>query len=267
MAEKGNFLGSKVLASSPRVSSTSIMNLPYYSLLFPPMRCVNVNYYSYHSTLTTLRSTPKDYGFHPRAQQNNYSLQAQYDEHDGDSQSQSTPTLGNNVNDINNDNNLNTPVDEGLNLFASFDRWGLSLKQRASDALSLSASAPTPSRRLLLSLKFCALTSLFISYRAYRGFFKILPAVFNEVRDKLAATIDYRPFVDDDLAGTLRTVQGRVALGPGEPTTPAADDARPKATVTVTFLALALTLSYALRGLFGVFFSMVKAAAGGRDVR
>ena len=49
--------------------------------------------------------------------------------------------------------------------------------------------------------------------------------------------------------------------------TAAADNARPKATVTVTLLAVALTLSYALRGLFGVGFSMVKAAAGGRDVR
>lgn len=107
VAEKGFFLGSKVLASSPRVSSTSIMNPPY-SLLFPPMRCVGVKC-AHHATLTTLRSTPKDYGFHPRAQQNDYSLQAQH----GDNQSQSTPALGNNDNDINNDNNPHKPVDEG----------------------------------------------------------------------------------------------------------------------------------------------------------
>ena len=152
-----------------------------------------------------------------------------------------------------------------LNLFASFDRWGLSLKSRAISARAHAATAPTPLTKLLRTLQFCSLTTLFIAYRAYRGFFKILPAVFTQVRDKLAATIDYRPFEDDELAGTVDVTKSRV-LGAQQPES-AVTSAKPKATLTVTLLALVLTFSYAVRGLFGVTFSMLKAALRGKDIK
>jgi len=51
-------------------------------------------------------------------------------------------------------------------------------------------------KSIFFSLKSCALFSLFIVYRAYRGFFVLLPVVFRQSYAKLKASVD-SPFVEE----------------------------------------------------------------------
>jgi len=50
------------------------------------------------------------------------------------------------------------------------------------EAKEKAGEAKDKSQYILLSTKFCGILALFIMYRAYRGFFVILPSVFKEVR-------------------------------------------------------------------------------------
>ena len=63
----------------------------------------------------------------------------------------------------------------------AFDAWGLGLKARAYAARDGAGLAPDGTRALALRCKFAGLLALFIVYRAYRGFFVVLPAVYGEV--------------------------------------------------------------------------------------
>ena len=84
----------------------------------------------------------------------------------------------------------------------AFDAWGLGLKARAYAARDGAGLAPDGTRALALRCKFAGLLALFIVYRAYRGFFVVLPAVFSAVRARVregwveveeAATADVDP--------------------------------------------------------------------------
>ena len=80
------------------------------------------------------------------------------------------------------------PPADGLippSLNARINAWGLALKQKgvASRDDFLEASAPVDKAKSLAAAG--ALFGVFVAYRAYRGFFVVLPAVFTEVRDKM----------------------------------------------------------------------------------
>lgn len=75
---------------------------------------------------------------------------------------------------------------------------GLTLKERGVDLKDKAMVAPGPEKVSYAVMAFGYLTA-FTAYRAYRGFFVILPAVFVEVRAKLERREPNSLGVEDDI--------------------------------------------------------------------
>ena len=128
-------------------------------------------------------------------------------------------------------------------LWEKLDSYGQSLKPRAMEKKGQLAIAETRSRRKLwLGFQACTYFSLFIAYRAYRGMFVLLPAVFKEVYTKME-TLD-SPFVDE----------------PGETdVNPETGKLRWRTRITVSILAAMVTLTYMVGGMANVLAKFVKS--------
>ena len=106
--------------------------------------------------------------------------------------------------------------------------------------------------RVLRAAQFLGLTAAFLLYRAWRGFFVILPAVFRSVEAKLSDSVtDLHPFKDDELSAATTSLSG--AGGPLD-VDPSTGRVKRRANLTVSALALLLTFVYAARGIAGVLF-------------
>ncbi|GMI36859.1 hypothetical protein TrRE_jg6782 [Triparma retinervis] len=165
--------------------------------------------------------------------------------------------------------------EKGVTLFQKIDNFGLSLKGLAMEAKVKAKEAEDRGKSILLSTKFCGILALFIFYRAYRGFFVILPSVFREVERKLSKTMDFAPYEDDSIAkATTKTIsifKGEGAGGGGEDKVsedinPDTGKVRPRTTITVSVLAGLITLSYIVRGMAGVVFKFFQTALGKRSI-
>mmetsp|Transcript_31950 Transcript_31950/g.46555 ORF Transcript_31950/g.46555 Transcript_31950/m.46555 type:complete len:261 (-) Transcript_31950:626-1408(-) len=134
-------------------------------------------------------------------------------------------------------------------LFGRIDDYGLSLKPKAITAKEKSASLAasqkegTRTKRLLYTLESCAYFVLFMIYRAYRGFFVILPAVFQEVNRKMTDVID-APFDEDEVDNNNSLV---------EPKKP-----KKRTRITVSILAVLVTASYVVTGASRAFIKFCK---------
>lgn len=155
-----------------------------------------------------------------------------------------------------------------------FDKWGLSLKPMALKAKSDAVASTQRWKSYLFTSKFCGILCLFIAYRAYRGFFIILPQVFREVERKLSLTMNYAPFIDDDISTVTNKIDARIRGNPDSSDSALAEDVdpktgmiRPRTTITVTLLAAMVTACYMVRGALGVIYSLLKTGALKRDIR
>jgi hypothetical protein len=97
-----------------------------------------------------------------------------------------------------------------------------------------------PSKKFRYRLQACGLFSLFILYRAYRGFFVILPAIFREVYKTMEKTVD-SPFTDNDDIVSLN-------MNGEQDVNPKTGKLRLRTTVVVSILAGIVTLSYTVTG-------------------
>ena len=127
---------------------------------------------------------------------------------------------------------------KGKTILESIDDLGLSLKPRAARA-SFKISTSGGTEKVGHFVKMVACYSLFLLYRAYRGFFVILPAVFRDVYRKLESSVE-DPFVDD---------------------TAAAESSRWRTRITVSVLSFILTASYVITGAIGVVFKFFRTVA------
>ncbi|GAX09862.1 hypothetical protein FisN_11Lh158 [Fistulifera solaris] len=125
----------------------------------------------------------------------------------------------------------------------SIDQAGLSLKPRAQMTDSKAAQAPSRWRKVLFRAQACALYSLFILYRGYRGFFVIIPAVFREVYLKLESTVDPEP---------LRVTE--------------ANGVNWQTRITVAIMATVLTASYIVGGFLRVMMKLGKTLFQTSDI-
>ncbi|GMH92483.1 hypothetical protein TrVE_jg6731 [Triparma verrucosa] len=157
-------------------------------------------------------------------------------------------------------------------LMDKFDKWGLALKPMALKAKSDALESTQKWMSYLFTVKFCGILCLFIAYRAYRGFFIILPQVFREVERKLSQTMNYAPFIDDDISTVTNKIDARIR---GEPSSsdlaedidPKTGLIRPRTTITVTLLAGMVTACYMVRGALGVIVSLLKTGFMKKDIR
>lgn len=131
-------------------------------------------------------------------------------------------------------------------LLERIDSAGQKLKPMAMEAKDQSSKAAAKAdtvTRLAYMLKSCSLFLLFIFYRAYRGFFVILPAVFREVYDKMQTAVD-RPFNDNEKIG--------------DEVNPETGKVRKRFRITVSILTALVTLSYVISGAFVVLGTFLK---------
>ena len=147
---------------------------------------------------------------------------------------------------------------EEKSIFTRFDDYCLNLKPRAIQA---NAKAQTfvddQGKKILYTAKSCGLFSLFIVYRAYRGFFYILPEVFREVYRKMEKTVN-DPFLDDEKT----TVNGdddssKMVANDVDPKT---GQIRLRTRVVVSILTTFVTFSYVVTGAFEVLKRFVATA-------
>ncbi len=130
----------------------------------------------------------------------------------------------------------------GKNLLEKLDYYGQSLKPRAMEKKGEVTHADTRKRKAWLGFQACTYFSLFIMYRAYRGFFVLLPAVFREVYTKMEKLDS--PFVDE----------------PGETdVNPETGKLRWRTRITVSILAAMVTLTYMVGGIANVLAKFVKS--------
>lgn len=136
-------------------------------------------------------------------------------------------------------------VDE-RSLFQKIDDYGLKLKPMA-EAANGKAQSVTDNRtqKILYTAKSCLLYSAFILYRGYRGFFVILPAVFQQVYRKMDMVLN-DPFYDESKDSSVDVQPKRkVPL---------------RTAVVVSFVSLLVTLSYAVTGAYKVLAKFIGTA-------
>jgi hypothetical protein len=124
-------------------------------------------------------------------------------------------------------------------LLETLDEAGQSLKPRAVKASAKASLVEKKGKKILYVLETCGLYSLFILYRAYRGFFVLLPAVFREVYSRMSATVD-SPFESADLENS--------GGGNRQDINPETGKLRWRTRITVSLLAMIVTASYVIGG-------------------
>ena len=137
--------------------------------------------------------------------------------------------------------------DSGGSIWVKLNEAGMTLKPKAIAAKEKTESATsTADQKLRYALQSSILYTLFIVYRAFRGFCVILPAVFNEVRRKLQIAVE-QPLLDAGLAikDDVDPKTGKVRL---------------RTSMTVTFLASLVTVKYVVSGLFRVMGKFIRGS-------
>jgi hypothetical protein len=115
---------------------------------------------------------------------------------------------------------------------------GQSFKPLAEKATARGYQEETRPKKFLYGVQACVYYLLFIAYRAYRGFFVLLPAVFQQVYQRMEAAMN-----SDNLS--LQQVAGSEEGSVG---TSDRADATWRTKLTVSVLATVITASYVLGG-------------------
>ena len=154
----------------------------------------------------------------------------------------------------------------------TIDRAGLKLKPLAVEAKNKQESERY--MQIWRQVQSSLLYTLFIAYRAYRGFFVILPAVFQDVYSKLESTVERNVFDDDDDIDYSTTSTGVDDYGNGVQAMPRNNNNNNNAAVgttintsskklrtaiTVSIMAAVVTASYTLGGAIRVVTQLLRS--------
>lgn len=131
--------------------------------------------------------------------------------------------------------------------FEKLDVVGLKLKPKAVAARDKALEVRKTDKLIsfLYTAKACSLIALFIIYRAYRGFFVVLPAVFKNVYLKLELAVE-NPF---DPSIELRD----------QDLDPKTGKLRSRSRIVVSLLAGMVTASYVVNGAFRVALKFIRS--------
>jgi len=147
-------------------------------------------------------------------------------------------------------------------LWQSIDKFGASFKGRAEKAAATAYQQTKTIRTFKYNLISSFYYFVFIIYRAYRGFFVLLPEVFRQVYDKLETAMDeYNSSLDGDDDGNgsssssndgaldMIVVNGEAVVATDNQDGGATQQkARWRTRITVSILATVVTASYVLGG-------------------
>jgi hypothetical protein len=146
-------------------------------------------------------------------------------------------------------------------LLAAIDDAGLSLKPRAEKAVARLALSQSRGRKAGYLVQSSLLYVGFILYRAYRGFFVILPEVFRRVYDRLERAVDAAPFDDSGKSKSSSNAQSSA-----EDVDPETGRVRWRTRLTVSVLASIVTTSYVVGGAVRVGARFVSSLLGTSSV-
>jgi hypothetical protein len=138
----------------------------------------------------------------------------------------------------------------GTSVFQWLDEAAQQLKPAAAAASAQAtayASRRQVGRQYRSLFQSCLYYSLFLCYRAYRGFFVILPAVFTETFRKLRTAVDDRPFDPDE------------AVVPSAPM-------KLRTRITISILASVVILAYVVGGAIRVVTTLARSVMGGTSL-
>jgi hypothetical protein len=128
-------------------------------------------------------------------------------------------------------------------LFEKINNFGMSLKPRALKLKQQQNDGISTGKRWIITFQICALWLAYILYRAYRGCFILLPAVFRETYRKLESGMD-SPFVLDEQPD-VNPETGKVRL---------------RTRLTVSVLSAVVTFTYVIGGTVQVVMKFIQSA-------
>ena len=137
-----------------------------------------------------------------------------------------------------------SPETDGKNLVEKMNDFGQSLKPKALEKMRQGSGENDKWKRLGLSAQSCILWALFLVYRAYRGFFVLLPAVFRETYRKLQYSLD-SPFTDEPGTQDVNPETGKLRL---------------RTRLTISVLSFMVTMTYVVGGTVNVLMKFFKMA-------
>ncbi len=109
----------------------------------------------------------------------------------------------------------------------------------------------------------CVCYTLFLLYRAYRGFFIILPAVFRETFRKLQNAVDDTPFDDNDSVTSSENTENKLSSSDGviqpKPMTV-------RTRITISIISMFVLATYVMGGAIRVTTSLVKSIINGSSI-
>jgi hypothetical protein len=145
--------------------------------------------------------------------------------------------------------NSNPVPTKSRTILQTLDEAGQSLKPRAVKASAKASLMEKKGKKILYVLETSGLYSLFILYRAYRGFFVLLPAVFRQVYKRMSTAVN-SPFDSTDLEDSGDGYRPDI--------NPETGKLRWRTRLTVSFLAMIVTASYVIGGAFRVLTMFVR---------
>ncbi|KAG7359681.1 hypothetical protein IV203_034779 [Nitzschia inconspicua] len=140
------------------------------------------------------------------------------------------------------------------------DDVGQSFKPLAEKATAKGYQAETQTKKVLYAVKACAYYMLFILYRAYRGLFVLVPAVFRQVYRKMELAMNSDLALEDDVDDDDYDAVADTSSS----TTPEKVSWRTK--VTVSILASVVTMSYVFGAAVKMITKFVRTATKSRSI-
>jgi hypothetical protein len=134
-----------------------------------------------------------------------------------------------------------SPKEEREGILDLINDVGQNFKPLAEKATAKGYQAETQTKKILYAVKACVYYMLFILYRAYRGLFVLVPAVFRQVYRKMELAMNSDLALEDDK-------EDGNAVADASSTTPEKVSWRTR--VTVSILASVVTASYVLGATF-----------------
>ncbi len=146
------------------------------------------------------------------------------------------------------------PVSTEKSLLALVNEIGNNFRMMALKSTEKGSQSEDQYKKILHAAKACVYYSLFILYRAYRGFFVLLPATFKQVYGKMEAAMNAGNLSLDDI--------GFDENGKDAATT----TSKWRTKVTVSILTSVITVSYIVGGVLKMASKFVRTIAKTSDV-
>ena len=165
-----------------------------------------------------------------------------------------------------------TTTTTAKSIFHTIDEWAQQLKvaalqSNAKAAIVTTASGTRRWSKYRYYIQACLYYTLFLTYRAYRGLFIILPAVFRETFRKLQNAIEETPFEDATTGRTSTSTENNdttTTITTGTADTPPPMPIRTR--MTISIIAAFVLGTYVVGGAIRVVTAMVQSMGNGSGI-